>query len=666
MFDRLLIANRGEIACRVALTCRRMGIATVAVYSEADAEARHVALCDEAWLLGPAPPRDSYLRADRILEIAAQSGAQAIHPGYGFLSENADFAEACDQAGVVFIGPGAAAIRAMGSKSAAKRIMGSAGVPLVPGYHEQDQSLETLTEAAHRTGFPLLIKATAGGGGKGMRRVDTIDEFATALAGARREASAAFGDDQVLLEKFLLQPRHIEVQVFADNHGATVHLFDRDCSIQRRHQKILEEAPAPGLSAGTRQQMAAAAIAAARAIDYRGAGTVEFIAENDGQFYFMEMNTRLQVEHPVTEMITGVDLVEWQLRVAAGEPLPRTAQQLEASGHAFEARIYAEDPEHEFLPATGRIQHLRTPPPGPHLRIDSGIREGDEVGIHYDPMIAKLVVWDLDRDSALRRLRHALREYQVVGLTTNLEFLTAVVAQPDFAAAAISTDFIERHHDSLFPERAPAPVRVLAIAVLSELLRIEADAREAAGASADRWSPWHSSSGWRLNDDNHHCVHLRDGEQLHTVTAHYRRDHYRLEINDTGMRAAARIENDGSLRIELDQQRFSATVVRDANRITVLGDGHYHHLLLEDPLSMSMDSDFADDNLCAPMPGTIIAVHVTSGDTVAAGDPLVVLEAMKMEHTIVASTRATIAEVFFAVGEQVDEGAQLITLEATE
>ncbi len=454
MFAKILIANRGEIACRVIRTARRLAIKTVAVYSEADARAQHVLAADEAHLIGPAAAKESYLRGDRILEVARASGAQAIHPGYGFLSENEDFAEACERAGVVFIGPPAAAIRAMGSKSAAKRIMEQAGVPLVPGYHGDGQDPALLQRESDRIGYPVLIKASAGGGGKGMRIVESAADFAAALASCKREAASAFGDDRVLVEKYLRRPRHIEIQVFGDRHGNCVHLFERDCSVQRRHQKVLEEAPAPGMTPERRAAMGGAAVAAAKAIGYVGAGTVEFIADQGGTFHFMEMNTRLQVEHPVTEMITGEDLVEWQLRVAWGEPLPKRQDELAIGGHALEARIYAEDPAKGFLPATGRIVHLGTPPASRHVRIDTGVAAGDEISPHYDPMIAKLVVWDHDRAAALARMRAALEAFQVVGVTTNVAFLGRLVASKAFAAADLDTGLIERSRDELFPPRA--------------------------------------------------------------------------------------------------------------------------------------------------------------------------------------------------------------------
>ena len=457
MFEKILIANRGEIACRVIKTARRLGIRTVAVYSEADANARHVRLADEAVCIGPAAARESYLVADRIIEAARRTGAQAIHPGYGFLSENEEFAEACAANGLVFIGPPASAIRAMGSKSEAKKLMGAANVPLTPGYHGDDQTPALLHGEADQIGYPVLIKAAAGGGGKGMRLVDKSEDFLAALASCQREASASFGSAHVLIEKYITRPRHIEIQVFADSHGHCVYLFERDCSVQRRHQKVLEEAPAPGMPEERRRRMGEAAVAAAQAVGYVGAGTVEFIANQDGSFYFMEMNTRLQVEHPVTEMITGQDLVEWQLRVAAGQPLPLRQEQLVLRGHALEARIYAEDANKGFLPATGRLVSLVPPKESVHVRVDTGVEEGDEITPFYDPMVAKLIVWDENRDAALARMRQALADYRVAGVTTNIDFLARLVACPAFAGADLDTGLIERQKDFLFPEPQPAP-----------------------------------------------------------------------------------------------------------------------------------------------------------------------------------------------------------------
>ncbi|MFO1433514.1 MAG: acetyl/propionyl/methylcrotonyl-CoA carboxylase subunit alpha [Candidatus Competibacteraceae bacterium] len=663
MFDKILIANRGEIACRVALTCKRLGVRTVAVYSEADANARHVLLCDEAYLLGPAPSRESYLRGDLILEIARQSGAQAIHPGYGFLSENADFAAACEAAGITFIGPPADAILAMGSKSAAKAIMARTEVPLVPGYHGEQQDYATLAQAAEEIGYPVLIKASAGGGGKGMRVVETAEQFENGLAAAKREAGAAFGNDRVLVEKYLIKPRHIEIQVFADRQGNAVYLFERDCSIQRRHQKVLEEAPAPGMDPERRRQMGEAAVAAARAIGYVGAGTVEFIAQQDGRFFFMEMNTRLQVEHPVTEMITEQDLVEWQLRVAAGEPLPCTQEHLGITGHAFEARIYAEDPERDFLPAIGRLEYLRTPAEGPHVRIDTGVRQGDEVSMHYDPMIAKLIVWDRNRGSALRRLRQALADYQVVGVTTNLNFLAAVAAHPAFAAGDLNTGFIEQHRAELLPDKQPVSDRILALATLGRLLKVNAEAAERAARSGDPWSPWHSTNGWHLNEEPHRTLYFRDGQQELSVMVHYRADHSLLDL--PGGRMTVRGEllpNGNDILADLDGLRLHATLVRQGNELIIFTQGESHRLTLRNPLTEGMEDEVDTGSLASPMPGAIIAVLVEAGQKVEQGDPLMMLEAMKMEHTITAPYAGKVESIRYQVGEQVQEGVELLVI----
>jgi 3-methylcrotonyl-CoA carboxylase alpha subunit len=669
VFEKILIANRGEIACRIARTARRLGIRTVAVYSEADAAAMHVGACDEAYLIGSPAARDSYLRIDRILEAATRSGAQAVHPGYGFLSENADFAEACERAGVTFIGPPAAAIRAMGSKSAAKALMEKAGVPLVPGYHGDAQDAHFLAGEAHRIGYPVLIKASAGGGGKGMRVVRVADEFESALAGAKREALSSFGDEKVLIEKYLTRPRHVELQVFADRHGNCVHLFERDCSVQRRHQKVLEEAPAPGMTAQRRRQMGSAAVAAARAVDYVGAGTVEFILDESGDFYFMEMNTRLQVEHPVTEMITGLDLVEWQLRVAAGEPLPLGQEQLAIHGHAVEARIYAEDPARGFVPAAGRLEHLREPVQSAHVRVDTGVREGDEIGVHYDPMIAKLICWDADRDGALRRLRQALAEYEVAGLATNLQFLSAVTAHRAFAKAheepsLLDTGLIERYRAELFAAAEAVPDPVLAVAALAELMQADAHARRRAAASGDPHSPWHAADGWRLNEDNHHVLSFLDGERKVAVTAHYRRDGYELELPGSRARARGEAGARGSIVADLDGMRLLATVARRGNELTVFAMGGSHRLLVDVPVVR--DDEEAGGSLVAPMPGNVIDVLVRRGDVVEKGAALMIIEAMKMEHTIVAPAAGTVKELFFARGDQVAEGASLLDFEASE
>jgi len=673
MFTKILVANRGEIACRVIRTARRLGIATVAVYSEADARAQHVLAADEAYLIGPAPASESYLRGDRILAAAKRSGAEAIHPGYGFLSENEGFAEACEQAGVVFIGPPAAAIRAMGSKSAAKALMAKAGVPLVPGYHGDGQDPAQLEREADRIGYPVLIKASAGGGGKGMRIVERAADFGAALASCKRESAAAFGDDRVLLEKYLVRPRHIEIQVFADKHGECVHLFERDCSVQRRYQKVLEEAPAPGITPERRAAMGAAAVAAARAIGYVGAGTVEFIADRSGTFHFMEMNTRLQVEHPVTEMITGEDLVEWQLRVAWGEPLPKRQGELAIEGHALEARIYAEDPERGFLPSTGRIVHLAVPAASPQVRVDTGVAAGDEISPHYDPMIAKLIVWDRDRARALARLGDALAEFQVVGLATNVAFLARLAASTAFRSADLDTGLIERSRAELFPPPAMVSDEVLAVATLAELLRHDRDARAHAAASGDPWSPWGSGDGWRLTQDNHHVLVFRERERQVAVTVHYRkRGAYEVELPggrrmlfgaETPLAGAVEEHGASLVRAWLGSEALAATVVRNGAAVDVFRGSEHFTLELHDPWLAEVEGDVHGGGLAAPMPGKVIAVLVAPGVKVERGAPLVIMEAMKMEHAVNAPAAGTVREILYAVGDQVAEGEPLIRLD---
>ena len=664
MFEKILIANRGEIACRVARSARRLGIATVAVYSEADAGAMHLAACDEAWLIGAAPARESYLRADKILQVARESGAQAVHPGYGFLSENAEFAQACIDAGVAFIGPPPSAIIAMGSKSEAKTLMAAAGVPLVPGYHGDDQSDGRLRQEANMMGYPLLIKATAGGGGKGMRIVNSAEEFDEALQSARREAKSSFADERVLLERYLIAPRHVELQIFADSHGNCVHIFERDCSIQRRHQKVLEEAPAPGMTPELRSRMGAAAVDAAKAIGYQGAGTVEFLLDRDNSFYFMEMNTRLQVEHPVTEMISGQDLVEWQLRVAAGETLPLTQDQLEINGHAFEARIYAETPERDFLPATGRLRYLKTPQENTHVRVDTGVQQGDEVSVHYDPMIAKLIVWDRERTGALRRLRNALNAYRIVGVNTNLEFLTTLCTLPALAEGRLNTGFIETHRSSLFPARGALPDEVLALAALYELLIEARQAKRLQQVSSDPGSPWGVSNGWRLNQDNFHSFFFRRGGDEIEVTAHYRREGYQLELPSGKWRISGEIAHDGDLLADIEGRRMKAAVIKHQKELTILQQGRAWQLTLHDPRLDAMEGEESEGGLIAPMPGTVVAVLVAPGDQVRRGDPLILMEAMKMEHSICAPFDGEIKEVCFEVGDQVEEGNELLLMEA--
>ncbi len=665
MFQTVLIANRGEIACRIIRTARRLGVRTVAVYSEADAAAPHVALADEAYLLGPPPAAESYLCIGAILDAALASGAEAVHPGYGFLSENPSFAAAVTSAGLEFIGPPVSAIRAMGSKSEAKTLMERAGVPLVPGYHGPEQDPKKLAEIAAKIGFPVLIKASAGGGGKGMRVVGKEDDFAAALASAKRESKAAFGDDQVLLERYLTRPRHIEVQIFCDSKGGALHLFERDCSLQRRHQKVLEEAPAPGITAARRAQMGEVAVAAAKAIGYVGAGTIEFIAEGD-EFYFMEMNTRIQVEHPVTEMITGQDLVEWQLRVAAGEALPMDQDSLTLSGHAFEARLYAEDPQRDFLPATGRLIHLRLPESSPHVRVDSGVEEGGIIGPHYDPMIAKVIVWDHSRDDALRRLNAALAETEVVGVTTNLAFLSAVASHPDFAAGDVDTGFIERHRDAFTPTLAPVSDEVLAIACLAEILHRGAEAKAAARRSSDPYSPWNQVNGWRLNTGTHSELTFLDGNREVSAILRYRKSGYVLELPGGEIQASCEAGEEGEVLVVLNGMRQSARVVRHGDELTVITHDGSHRLRLQNPLDLGAADDGPDPRIVAPMPGRIVEILVGAGDKVKRGAPLILLEAMKMEHTLAAPSDGLIRGVAYAVGDLVEDGAELFDFEPAE
>ncbi|BBN89521.1 acetyl/propionyl/methylcrotonyl-CoA carboxylase subunit alpha [Azospira sp. I09] len=659
MFSKILIANRGEIACRVIKTARRLGIRTVAVYSEADANARHVRLADEAVLLGPAAARESYLVAEKILDAARRTGAQAIHPGYGFLSENADFAEACAAAGVVFIGPPASAIRAMGSKSAAKALMEKAAVPLTPGYHGDNQEPEFLKQQADAIGYPVLIKAAAGGGGKGMRLVDKGEDFIAALASCQREARSSFGNDQVLVEKYITRPRHIEIQVFGDSQGNCVYLFERDCSVQRRHQKVLEEAPAPGMTPERRRQMGEAAVAAAKAVGYVGAGTVEFIANQDGSFYFMEMNTRLQVEHPVTEMITGQDLVEWQLRVAAGEALPLRQEQLQIRGHALEARIYAEDAGKGFLPSTGRLLHLVPPAEGLNVRVDTGVEEGDEITPHYDPMIAKLIVWDEDREAALARMRQALADYRVVGVTTNIDFLSRLVSCPAFAGADLDTGLIERQQDFLFPESPEVPRDVILTATVAELLREREQAAQQGRRSGDPWSPWNRRDGWRMNIAARRTVSFRVGETQVDVGVAYAGEDWQLTLRNDTLLARGRLLAHDRLAVELEDRRLMASVVAVAEKRHVFLNSGTYVIERHDPLHLVEAGGAQGGGLTAPMPGKVVALLAQPGP-VAKGTPLLILEAMKMEHTITAPKQGNLKGFRYAVGEQVADGAELV------
>ena len=672
MFTTLLIANRGEIACRVAATARRLGLKTIAVYSDADEKSKHIASCDVAVRIGPATAKESYLNRDVILDVAKRYGAQAIHPGYGFLSENESFAAECAQAGMTFVGPPASAIAAMGSKSAAKSLMEKAGVPLVPGYHGENQTPEFLRDQAEAIGYPVLIKASAGGGGKGMRVVKASHDFEAALVSCQRESQASFGDTRVLIERYLQKPRHIEIQVFADMHGHCIYLFERDCSIQRRHQKVIEEAPAPKMTPEMRRAMGEAAVAAAQAVNYVGAGTVEFIVDPDGNFYFMEMNTRLQVEHPVTEMITGLDLVEWQLRVAAGESLPLTQEQLQLSGHAIEARIYAENTEKGFLPSVGRLRHVELPEhvafTHGEVRVDSGVRCGDEISPYYDPMIAKLIVWGATREQARLRMLQALAKTQIAGVHTNVDFLSRLIGDEAFASSDLDTGLIERRREMLLAAPTVASDGALASAVVAVLLE-EARAQSILASEANQADdPWSILDGWRLNGDYRRGFEWLDGNLLRQVCMLRRGSTQFLEIDGRQHEVSwtARRTPSGAYRIVLmlKDTQYVVTVCRQDVNVDVFVEGKHVVLSLYDPLTRAAkDEASVEGGLTAPMPGKIIAVHVKPGQRVKQGAVLLVMEAMKMEHAVFAPAEGVVKEVLFDVGEQVNEGAILIELE---
>ena len=657
---RILIANRGEIARRIIRTAHRMGIETVAVYSDADAQAPHVAEATMAVHIGPAPATESYLQADRIIEAALKTGCDAIHPGYGFLSENAAFAEGCAHAGLIFIGPGAEAIRAMGLKDGAKRLMRQAGVPIVPGYQGDDQSLDRLQRSANAIGYPILIKAVAGGGGKGMRRVDDADAFADALLAAKREAARAFGNDSVLIEKYLTRPRHVEVQVFADTHGNVVHLFERDCSLQRRHQKVVEEAPAPGLPEETRKAMGEAAVTAARAIGYVGAGTVEFILDisegvEKAPFYFMEMNTRLQVEHPVTEFITGYDLVEWQIRVARGEALPAAQEDIRINGHAVEVRLYAEDVDAGFLPSTGRLERLSLPSGLTGVRVDSGVVQGQEITVHYDPMIGKIIAHGVDRSVAIDRLIGALDETIAVGPKTNRSFLARLIGHPAFRAEEIDTGFIERHLEDLAPIN-DVPDRLLALAAL---------AAATPRSKPDASSPWTALGPWRLNLPYRQSIDLfLPGGAKRTIGLITRPDGSiaisGLEEDLTGIPGW---RGEHGFEVDFSGSLARATVLHHGHALEVRVGGLTFTFGLRDTAQAEKDAHPRDGKLLAPMPGKVLGIFVKPGQTVEAGERLLVLEAMKMEHRLTAPAAGIVKAVHTAENDQVPEGRLLLEMD---
>lgn len=664
MFTKILIANRGEIACRIIKTAHRLGIETVAVYSTADRNARHVALAHQAFCIGDAKASDSYLNIDAIVSVAIASGAQAIHPGYGFLSENCAFATACAKANIIFIGPSIHALEVMGSKQLAKQLLETTHVPLTPGYHGLDQSDETLLSEAEKIGFPVLLKAANGGGGKGMRTVSEMCEFPQALSGARREALAYFGNDTMLIEKLIEKPRHIEIQIMADNHGQIVHLFERDCSIQRRHQKIIEEAPAVNLSNALRAEMAKAAIAVAKSIDYRGAGTIEFLVENNTNFYFMEMNTRLQVEHPVTEMITGLDLVEWQLRIAANQPLPCTQDEIKAQGHAIECRIYAEDPAQNFLPSIGALHFLQEPT-GEHIRVDSGVETNSVINQYYDPMIAKIITWGETRACARRCMLTALKRYYIGGVKTNLPFLQAIIQKPHFIDATISTDFLQQESIEM---QAVSPILAIQLAACVDYLN----------AIPINDPLFTAAFAWQMHLRSHWSIHyMIDGESyqvritpidLQTVAVELNQTttQWRIHITssigeNTGLLSYASKNNHPNeyeqlktVQYEIIQNKLN--FYTDQGFITVDRFTTYH---------VSNDKSSNPNPLTSPMPATVVAVLKNTGDTIKTGECIMVLEAMKMEHAIFAPYDGTLTDVFYHIGQQVHEGAQLAALEMT-
>jgi len=659
MFNKILIANRGEIACRVIKTARRMGIRTVAVFSDADRHALHVKMADEAIHIGAAPSKDSYLVGDKIMQAALKTGAQAVHPGYGFLSENAEFAKQCADNNIAFIGPPVTAIESMGSKSAAKTIMEKAKVPLVPGYHGDDQDTAILKKSADEMGYPVLLKAVAGGGGKGMRQVWQADEFEQALAQAKSESLASFGDDHMLVEKYLTQPRHVEFQVFCDQHGNGVYLFERDCSVQRRHQKVIEEAPAPNMSEALRKEMGEAAVRAAKAIDYEGAGTVEFLLDTDGSFFFMEMNTRLQVEHPVTEMITGEDLVEWQLRVANGEQLPKPQEQLKMHGHAFESRIYAEDPDNDFLPTSGNLAFVKTPEENSNVRVDTGVIQGDDVSPYYDPMIAKLIVWDEDRPRALARMASALKQYRIHGVTTNIPFLYNLASCAPFMAADIDTGFIEKNQELLFIKDNIDLENCLALIAVYLILSESPTSNEP--------SPWQRKNAWRLNQPNKHNHEIIIGEQHFELNTQEHSSNanrvFEVHVNEQSFDVVATLNNE-EISAEVNGHKQRAHIAKQGDSFTLFAEqGALSFELVKIDFG-DANNESAQGDFSAPMNGTIVEIMVQPEEQVEQGSALLVMEAMKMQHTISAPSDGTVIELFCNQGDLVSGGDELLSFKA--
>jgi len=666
MFKTVLIANRGEIACRIMATARKLGIRTIAVYSDADADARHVHLADAAYRVGAAPAAESYLRIEALLDAAERSGADVIHPGYGFLSEDSEFAQACLDGGFAFVGPSPEAIRLMGNKDEAKRLMVGAGVPVVPGCDDLNIDLKVILAEARQIGYPVMIKAAAGGGGRGMRIVGNELELQDGLNSARREAMAAFGGDRLLLEKVVSDPRHIEVQIFADQYNNVVHMFERDCSIQRRYQKVVEEAPGPMVSTELRQNLTETALIAAREINYVGAGTVEFVVDRQDNFYFLEMNTRIQVEHRVTEMLIRQDLVEWQFRIAAGELLPMTQDQISIDGHAIEARLYAENPARKFMPSPGVVTHLRFPKNKPGLCVDSALTAGDEVTPYYDPLIAKIIVWGIDRNAALDSLQRALNDVQVSGVDTNLNLLSQIVRHEQFIAGEHDTSFIERYGEQLITSPKPASELVLALAALYLLLEREREAVAVASHTDDPYSPWAMNDSWRLNQPAKDMIQFVEGDCVVDVGVMVDEGQYTLDLSNGAILVNGRLRGEHDVDAVLGGMQIRGTVVRVEDELNVWLHDAAHRLRIHNALSVTDTHQAHGGDLISPMPGRITRVTVEAGDDVRRGASLMVLESMKMEHQITAPSPGRVERLNFSVGDWVDEGAVLLDFAAVE